>query len=241
MGQLLDKLVELGIDENTLVLFNSDNGAETVHYHRMLQEYKHDASGGWRGMKRDGWEGGHRVPFIARWPRAIPAGQVSRQMTNTTDIFATLASVVGYELKDEDATDSFDMLPVMLGIQDEDDPVRPHLLTQSFRGEFQIRQGTWKYLDHMLSGGNRYSKGFMAQYLLPETAPHATGQLFHLGKDPGETTNLFFEESQKRKELQTLLHNLKASGRSAPKGRKPIGIENIPRVSRKTNNPPLQN
>jgi arylsulfatase A len=215
------------------VLFNSDNGAETVHYHRMRQEYDHDASGGWRGMKRDGWEGGHRVPFIARWPRAIPAGHISKQMTNTTDIFATLASIVGYELKDEDARDSFDMLPVMLGIQDEDDPVRPHMLTQSFRGEFQIRQGQWKYLDHMLSGGNNYSKGFMAQYLLPETAPNATGQLFHLGNDPGETTNLFFEESQKRKELQELLHKLKASGRSAPKGRKPIGIENIPKVIRK--------
>ncbi len=227
VGRLLDKLDELGIDENTLVLFNSDNGAETVHYHRMLQEYDHDASGGWRGMKRDGWEGGHRVPFIARWPRAIPAGQVSKQMTNTTDIFATLASIVGYELKDEDATDSFDMLPAMLGTQDENDPIRPHMLTQSFRGEFQIRQGQWKYLDHMLSGGNSYSKGFMAQYLLPETAPDATGQLFHLGNDPGETTNLFFEESQKRKELQALLRNLKASGRSAPKGRRPIGIENI--------------
>ena len=184
-------------------------------------------------MKRDGWEGGHRVPFIAHWPRAIPAGQVSKQMTNTTDIFATLASVVGYELKDEDATDSFDMLPVMLEIQDEDDPVRPHLLTQSFRGEFQIRQGQWKYLDHMSSGGNNYSRGYMAQYLLPETAPDATGQLFHLGKDPGETTNLFFKESGKRKEFQALLSKLKASGRSAPKGRTPIGIENIPKIIQK--------
>lgn len=230
VGRLLDKLEELGVDENTLVLFNSDNGPETVHCHRMRREYGHDASGGWRGMKRDGWEGGHRVPFIARWPRAIPAGQVSRQITNTTDIFATLASIVGYELKDEDARDSFDMLPVMLGMQDEGEPVRPHMLTQSFRGEFQIREGPWKYLDHMSSGGNNYSKGFMAQYLLPETAPNATGQLFHLGNDPGETTNLFFRELEKRRELQTLLRTLKATGRSAPKARKPIGIENIPLI-----------
>jgi len=227
VGRLLDKLDNLGIGDNTLVLFNSDNGAETVHYHRMRQEYNHNASGAWRGMKRDGWEGGHRVPFIARWPLAIPAGQVSTQMTNTTDIFATLASVVGYELTEADARDSFDMLPVMLGIQSENDPVRPHLLTQSFRGEFQIRQGPWKYLDHMLSGGNNYAQSFMPQYLLPETAPDATGQLFHLGKDPGETTNLFFKESQKRQELQQLLGRLKTSGRSAPKIRKPIGIDNI--------------
>jgi hypothetical protein len=78
----------------------------------------------------------------------------------------------------------------------------------------------------------------MAQYLLPETAPNATGQLFHLGKDPGETTNLFFEESRKRKELQALLGKLKASGRSAPKGRRPIGIENIPVITRKANSRP---
>ena len=237
VGRLIDKLDKLGVGDNTLILFNSDNGAETVHYHRMRQEYKHNASGPWRGMKRDGWEGGHHIPFIARWPRAIPAGQVTKQMTNTTDIFATLASVVGYRLKDKDATDSFDMLPVMLGIQDENKPVRSHLLTQSFRGEFQLRQGQWKYLDHMLSGGNDYSKAFKGIYFLPETAPDATGQLFNLSKDPGETTNLFFKESGKRKELQQLLRNLKESGRSAPKARKSIGIENIPVITGKTKNP----
>ena len=234
VGRLIDKLDQLGVGDNTLILFNSDNGAETVHYVRMRQEYDHNASGSWRGMKRDGWEGGHRVPFIARWPKAIPAGQVTKQMTNTTDIFATLASVVGYRLKDKDARDSFDMLPVMLGMQDENKPVRPHLITQSFRGEFQLRQGQWKYLDHMSSGGNNYSHKAIAKYLLPETAPGATGQLFHMGKDPGETTNLFFIEADKRKELQQLLEKLKVSGRSAPKGRKPVGIENIPVLTRKT-------
>jgi len=228
VGRLLDKLDELGVGENTLVLLSSDNGPETVHYHRMRQEYDHDASGGWRGMKRDGWEGGHRVPFIARWPRVIPAGQVSKQMTNTTDIFATLASVVGYELKDEDATDSYDMLPVMLGIQAPDDPVRPYMLTQSFRGEFQIRQGDWKYLDHKGSGGNDYDgNGILRAYRLPELAPDAPGQLYNLKADPGETTNLYFKESEKRKELQALLSKLKPSGRSAPTGRKPMGMENI--------------
>jgi arylsulfatase A-like enzyme len=198
----------------------------------MRQEYNHDASGGWRGMKRDAWEGGHRVPFIARWPRAIPAGQVSKQVTNTTDIFATLASVVGYELKDEDARDSFDMLPVMLGMQAENDPVRPYMLTQSFGGEFQIRQGKWKYLDHKGSGGNNYDRDRdLQRYKLPELAPDAPGQLYNLETDPDETTNLFFKESQKQQELQALLSRLKTSGRSAPKGRKPIGIENITLVT----------
>ena len=150
VGRVLDLVKELGIDENTVIIFNSDNGAETVHVDWMRQDHNHDASGGWRGMKRDGWEGGHRVPFIARWPNKFQEGLVSGQLTNTTDIFATLASIVGYRLSDEDARDSYDMLPVLLGMQDESKSIRPHLLTQSFRGQFQIRKGHWKYLDHLV-------------------------------------------------------------------------------------------
>lgn len=225
VGRVLDLMKELDIDDNTLVLFNSDNGAETLHVDWMRQDHNHDASGGWRGMKRDGWEGGHRVPMIARWPGTIPANQVSEQMTNTTDIFATVASAVGYQLPDEAATDSFDMLPVMLGQQDEAKSIRPHLLTQSFRGEFQIRQGEWKYLDHKGSGGNSYDRGGMLKYALPESEPDAPGQLYNLKTDPGETTNLYFSEEAKRKELQSLLKQLKTSGRSAPTGRTPVRKE----------------
>jgi arylsulfatase A-like enzyme len=231
-GRLLDLIGKLGIDDNTLVMFNSDNGPETVHTDWMRQDHDHDAAGGLRGVKRDGWEGGHRVPFIARWPGRIPAGTVSKQMTNTTDIFATIASIIDFQLPDEVAVDSFDMLPAMLGIQDEEEPIRPHMLTQSFRAQFQIRQGNWKYLDHMGSGGNSYSRGILKKYALPETAPKATGQLFNLATDPGETTNLFFKESIKRQELQALLKKLtpKEGGRSAPRNRKPLGMKNIPRV-----------
>ena len=226
-GRVLDLLKKLNIDEQTLVLFTADNGAETLHTNWMREDHNHDAAGGWRGMKRDGWEGGHRVPFIARWPKRIPPGQVSKQLNNTTDIFATLASVVGYTLKKEDATDSFDILPAMLGTQHDADSIRPHMLTQSFRGQFQIRQGQWKYLDHKGSGGNGYDKGMMQKYALPEKAPEATGQLYNLKNDPGETDNLFFKNESKRKELQELLEKLKKEGRSAPEVRKPMGIENI--------------
>ena len=224
VGRTLDLVKELGIDDNTLILFNADNGAETLHVDWMRKDHNHDASGGWRGMKRDAWEGGHRVPFIARWPKTIPAGQVSEQMTNTTDIFATLASVVGYELPDAAAVDSFDMLPAMLGKQEPSKSIRPHLLTQSFRGEFQLRVGDWKYLDHKGSGGNRYDRNALQAYALPEKEPEATGQLYNLRKDPGETTNLFFSNEAKRKEMQTLLKQLKTSGRSAPRGRKPLAF-----------------
>ncbi len=222
-GRLLDALKEMGIDEDTLVIFNADNGPETLHTIWMREDHAHDAAGGWRGMKRDGWEGGHRVPFIARWPGRIPAGQVSDQLINTTDIFATLASLVGYELPDDAALDSFDMLPALLGRAKQ--PIRPHMLTQSFRGEFQLRVGNWKYLAHMGSGGNNYTRGNMVKYALPETAPKAAGQLFDLAIDPGETTNLFFAESGKREQMRDLLKKLAAKdgGRTAPRNRKPVG------------------
>lgn len=235
VGRVIDLVKELDIDDNTIILFNADNGAETVHVDWMREDYDHDASGGWRGMKRDAWEGGHRVPFIARWPGKFPKGLVSDQMTNTTDIFATLASVVGYKLKDEDATDSYDMLPALLGTQDEKESIRPHLLTQSFRGEFQLRQANWKYLDHLGSGGNRYDRGFLEKYALPETEADATGQLFNLTTDPGERTNLFFSERAKREELQELLQELKSSGRSAPKNRVPLGIERLTELAKQQN------
>ena len=230
VGQVLDLVTALGIDDETLVLFNADNGAETLHVDWMRKDHGHDPSGGWRGMKRDGWEGGHRVPFLIRWPGRISPGQVSSQLTSTTDILATLASVVGYRLPDEAATDSFDMLPAMLGTVEEESSIRPHLLTQSFRGEFQLRKGSWKYLDHAGSGGNRYDREPLKSYALPEAAPDAPGQLYDLESDPGETKNLYLSHSDKREELRALLGKLKSSGRSAPLNRIPIGIENIPHL-----------
>ena len=230
VGNTVKLLKDLDVDEETIIMFNADNGAETVHVAWMREDHNHDPSAGWRGVKRDGWEGGHRVPFIVRWPGRIPEKQVTDQMSNTTDIFATLASVVGYKLKDEDAVDSFDMLPVLLGQQKDSESIRPHLLTQSFRGEFQIRQGNWKYLDHKGSGGNKYDRGLLQKYALEEKEPNAPGQLYNLENDPGEADNLYNKNSHKRSELKKLLEKLKSSGRSAPLNREPVGIENIPKL-----------
>ncbi|MEM7783660.1 MAG: arylsulfatase [Planctomycetota bacterium] len=228
VGRVFDLLKNLKIQKETLVIFNADNGAETMHVAWMRQDHDHDPTNGMRGMKRDGWEGGHRVPMIAWWPQRIPEGQVTNQLTNTTDIFATIASITGYSLNPDDATDSFDMLPVMMGTVKDADPVRRYMLTQSFRGEFQLRQGNWKLLDHRGSGGNNYNRGILKPFAIAEKEPDAPGQLYDLGKDPGETQNLYFSESKKRDELKRLLEELKTSGRSAPRIRRPIGIENIP-------------
>jgi arylsulfatase A len=124
------------------------------------------------------------------------------------------------------------MLPAMLGTQDKNQSIRPYLLTQSFRGEFQVRQGNWKYLDHKGSGGNNYEEEILKKYVLPETEADAPGQLYNLTDDPGETTNLYFDEAEKRKELQQILQQSKSSGRSAPLNRQPLGIESLKELSK---------
>ena len=115
----------------------------------------------------------------------------------------------------------------MLGTQPAGESIRPHLLTQSFRGEFQLRCGQWKYLDHRGSGGNRYDRGLMLAYALPERAPDAAGQLYDLAADPGETDNLFYAREDRREQMRSLLDELKKCGRSAPVNRAPIGLEGI--------------
>ncbi|MEZ5963678.1 MAG: sulfatase-like hydrolase/transferase [Planctomycetota bacterium] len=232
-GRLLDLLDELGIADDTLLLLSSDNGPETRHTVWMRHDHHHDPAGGFRGMKRDGWEGGHRVPLIARWPGRIPAGRVTSQLANATDLYATLASLTGHALSDDVAVDSFDLLPVLAGRQPEDRPVRPHMLTQSFRGEFQLRSGSWKLLAHQGSGGNRYDRGELAEFAGPERAPEAPGQLYDLARDPGETQNLWFDEPARRAELLQLLAKCTRTdaGRTAPTGRTPLGLSALPRAA----------
>jgi arylsulfatase A-like enzyme len=218
VGEVMKELESLGVADNTLVMFSSDNGPEVRHTFLMRQEFGHDGARPWRGMKRDGWEGGHRVPFIAHWPGRIEPDRVSAQTMTLTDVMATVAAVVGYELPDNAAEDSFNMLPVLLGQQEEDSPVRPYTLTQSRRGLLQIRRGPWKYLDHQGSGGNNYErKNELQSFRLPEKAPEAPGQLYNLDTDPGETTNLYFEHPEIVKELKDLLEKSKTEGRSAPR------------------------
>ena len=168
-------------------------------------------------MKRDNWEGGHRVPFLVRWPETVKPGSISDQIICQTDIMATCASLLGYDLPNNSAEDSFDISSALFG--DEKKQVRPHVLHQTNSLALGIRQGNWKYLDHQGSGGSNYKRGGewgLKQYALPEKAPTASGQLYNLKDDPGETTNLYFKEENIRKELKTILDQLVSSGRSAP-------------------------
>ena len=215
VGELIGTLEQIGVADNTLVILSSDNGPEVLTAINMRADYGHDGAHPWRGLKRDQWEGGHRIPFIACWPGHIPAGSESDETICQTDIMHTCAAIVGFDLPTDAAEDSFNLLPVLLG-EPTNQPIRPYTLHQTMSLALAIRQGPWKFLDHQGSGGNNYARSGLNQYALPETANDAAGQLYNLDDDPGETTNLYFEHANKVRELKALMEQSKLSGRSRP-------------------------
>ncbi|MEI8382090.1 MAG: arylsulfatase [Planctomycetota bacterium] len=215
VGELTTTLEQLGVADNTIIIFTSDNGPETTSVIHMRADFDHDGARPWRGVKRDSWEGGHRVPFLVRWPDKVKPGAISSQLTSLTDVMATVAAIIGAKLPENAAEDSFNMLPAWLN--EDTAPIRPYLLQQAFNGQrtLSIRRGSWKYLAHAGSGGNRYDNNpGLKPFFLPDTAPDASGQLYNLETDPGERTNLANERQEIAAELNKLLEHSKAIGRS---------------------------
>ena len=216
VGELLKALEQNGLADNTLVLLSSDNGPETTAAVRMRVDHGHDAARPWRGLKRDAWEGGHRVPFIVRWPGHVKPGSVSDQVVSLADVMATLAAVTGVALPKDAAEDSFSLLPALRG--EATGPLRPYLITQAFGGArtLSLREGRWKYIDHPGSGGNNYDRGEVKPYALPEAEPKAPAQLYDLVEDPGERTNLYAKRPDIAKAMKARLDRSVADGRSRP-------------------------
>jgi len=199
------------------VIITSDNGPEVPTVLDMRAQYGHNGASPWRGVKRDNWEGGHRVPLVVRWPGRIPAGSETDQTICLTDLMATFAAIVGAELPRDAAEDSFNQLPTWL--QRTTDPIREFTLHQTISLDLAIRHGRWKYLDHRGSGGSNYSRPGpwgMQIYALPDTSGGAPGQLYDLATDPGETRNLYRAEPAVVAKLKQQLDAFISSGRSAP-------------------------
>lgn len=218
VGELLQSLERLGLDENTIVVFASDNGPEVPTVLDMRKTYQHDGARPWRGVKRDQWEGGHRTPFIVRWPGKVAANTTSNQMISLTDIMATCAEITGTEIPGTAAEDSYSILPILMGTQG-DEPIRQYLLEQTISLAMSIREGHWKYLDHKGSGGNNYDRPGewgMSPYKIADTDPDAPGQLYNLENDPGETTNLYSQYPEKVAQMKAKLDEFVKRGRSAP-------------------------
>lgn len=208
VGQVLETLDRLNLSENTLVIFTSDNGAHWTQDD--IKKWGHRANGALRGQKGDIHEGGHRVPFIARWPGKIWSGTISSQTICHTDLMATCAAIVGEDLPDDAAEDSYNILPAFFDARLQK-PVREATVHQSGNGMLAIRQGKWKLAMRRGSGG--FSRPKVVKNLAPG---EAKGQLYDLTADPAERRNLYNERPDIVARLTALLRRYRNSAHSRP-------------------------
>ena len=210
IGQLMDTLKKEGIAHNTLIVFTTDNGCSPAAGFDEMVESGHLPNYIFRGHKADIFEGGHRVPFIVRWPSVISDNRKSNQLICTTDFLATVAEITGYQLKPNEGEDSFSMLPIFYG---NDQKIRSSVVNHSINGSFAIRQDHWKLILTPDSGGWSYPIPGKDQQLIEQLPKF---QLYDLAQDPGEQNNLYTVQPKKAQELQTLLVELIRNGRSTP-------------------------
>ena len=212
-GQIMGALDRLKLADNTLVLFSSDNGPVLFdgYFDRSVEDANgHKPADGLRGWKYLVFEGGTRVPFIARWPGHVPAG-VSDQMICLSDMLATSAALAGRKLPKGAGPDSLNVLPVLLGKSGK--PVRDTVVQQGVSGALAIRKGDWKFIPPngtaqpggIGSGANPNDTRFKEAIL---TEP----LLFNLATDPAETNSLAAREPKKVKELSALLKKIRETG-----------------------------
>ena len=206
LGRILGTLEATGLAANTLVVFTSDNGADWKPEDKA--RYTHRANADWRGEKADIWEGGHRIPFIVRWPGQAPAGAVSNEPGCLADLAATAAAVTGTRLPAGAAEDSWNLLPAIVGKPAK--PIREGIVHHSADGMFAIRQGEWKLALGLGSGG------FSDPRREKPVPGGPQGQLYNLATDPGETENLWLKRPDVVARLTTLLEKYKRQGFSRP-------------------------
>ncbi|MDE0827328.1 MAG: arylsulfatase [Akkermansiaceae bacterium] len=208
MGELFAALKEAGIDDNTIVFFTSDNGCSPEGNFDVLKEHGHDPSAGFRGHKADIFEGGHRVPFIVRWPAGIEGGQRNNALACLTDLYSTLRDVTGQAAEDRGGEDSFSLIPAFKG---EAKTQRQTLISHSIGGSFSIREGDWKLCLSAGSGGwsDPREPAAKKQKLPPL-------QLYNLKQDRGEQNNLQEKHPDRVAALLQLLNKEVAAGRCTP-------------------------
>lgn len=183
IGRVLKTLDDAKMSKDTLVIFSSDNGP--VWYDEDVNRLGHDSSGGLRGMKADAWEAGHRMPFLVRWPGQVKAGSVSKQAICFTDCLATFAELTGAKLPKGAGPDSESFFKVLKGTHPEGKPIRGPIVMESGSGAMLIRDGDWKLIDRLGSGGFSKPKSIKPGPGDPK------GQLYNLAEDPGEESNLW--------------------------------------------------
>lgn len=208
LGEVLEAIKKHELSDNTLVVFTSDNGCSPQAQFSELQDKGHQPSHVFRGHKADIYEGGHRVPFIIRWPGHVQAGTRSEQLVCLTDFMATAAEITGIQLSDNTAEDSISFLPAM---QAKVAPLaRQAIVHHSINGSFAIRDGSWKLALCPDSGGWSEPRPGKTD----RTAPQM--QLFDLSKDIGEQTNVAADNPEVVMRLTNMLEDYVMKGRSTP-------------------------
>ena len=209
VGQLMQALDESELARNTLVLFTCDNGTSPKCGFPELEQAGVQLRKNWRGWKADAYEGGHRVPFVVRWPGQVEAGARCDQTITLTDIMATCAEVAGHDLPSDAGEDSASLLGLLRGEHDE--PPHDIVVHHSSTGRFAVRKGRWKLLFCHGSGG--WSPPNEAAAIKAGLPPI---QLYDLDADPKETTNLQAEHPDVVRQLTRELRTLVEAGRSTP-------------------------
>ena len=205
VGEVMQALERLNISDNTLLIVTSDNGARPSDVDG--NTYGHKSCGDLRGFKADIWDGGHREPFVAKWPNQITPGSTSDEMICLADLMATCATIVGTELPENAGEDSYNILPALLG-EASDQPIREAIVHHSVDGMFSIRQGPWKLILGRGSGG-------FSQPRRIEPAPgEPRGQLYNLGNNLSESENLWDQHPEIVERLTALLDKYKLERRS---------------------------
>ncbi len=198
VGLVLKALEQSGKANNTLVIFTSDNGFASYVGAKDLEQRGHFPSGPLRGYKTDVYEGGHRIPFIVRYPKVVKPGTVCNQLVHHADVIATLAEILNAKLPANSAEDSFSFMPLLKGV---DKPVRENSVSCAASGIPGLRQGDWKLILAPDPKQNKDSK--------------LDVQLYNLAEDIGETKNLAGEQPERVAQMKLLMEKLITDGRSS--------------------------
>lgn len=207
LGKLMAKLEENGISDNTILIFTSDNGCSTIVDIPALQALGHSPSFHFRGAKADIWDGGHRIPFMVRWPQHIEANTTCHQTACLVDMMATFADLLGTSYGDDVGEDSISNLPLWQG---SDISVRTYTVHHSLFGMFSIRMGDWKLEMCAGSGSFNYPVDGKDTKDLPPI------QLYNLANDIGETNNVAGQHPELVEQLKGVLTEHILNGRSTP-------------------------
>ena len=212
VGRVLDALDSRGLADDTIVIFSADNGPEAYAYER-VRAFGHRSMGPLKGVKRDLWEGGHRVPFLVRWPGHVPAGRVEPGLVSQMDLYATIAGITGAAIPADSAEDSLDQRALFTGTGPS---ARDTLVHNTAPRSYALRHGDWVFIDAPSGGQSRMPEWFAeAEGYSKNEQP---GELYDLRADPGQHVNRHATEPGRVAEMRRRLDAIVGDRRAKPDG-----------------------